>query len=162
MPATISGTTGGIGLIGSGTAQNSTSGTAIDFTDIPAGVKRITVIFRGVSTTGTSPVVIQIGSGSVDATGYLSGNVGNTNINATAGFGVTAVSATTTFHGAVCLLSFGSNIWVSSGAIGYSDAAGGSAGGGSKTLSGTLDRIRITTVNGTDTFDAGSVNILYE
>jgi hypothetical protein len=33
---------------------------------------------------------------------------------------------------------------------------------GTKSLSATLDRIRITTVNGTDTFDAGSINILYE
>ena len=29
-------------------------------------------------------------------------------------------------------------------------------------LAGALDRVRITTVNGTDTFDAGSINILYE
>jgi len=35
-------------------------------------------------------------------------------------------------------------------------------GAGTKTISGVLDRIRLTTVNGTDTFDAGSVNILYE
>ena len=35
-------------------------------------------------------------------------------------------------------------------------------GGGNVTLSGTLDRVRITTVNGTDTFDAGSINIMYE
>ena len=33
---------------------------------------------------------------------------------------------------------------------------------GRVTLSGALDRVRVTTVNGTDTFDAGSINILYE
>jgi len=36
------------------------------------------------------------------------------------------------------------------------------SGGGGITLSGTLDRVRITTVNGTDTFDAGTINIMYE
>lgn len=34
--------------------------------------------------------------------------------------------------------------------------------GSIKTLSATLDRVRLTTVNGTDTFDAGLVNIIYE
>jgi hypothetical protein len=35
-------------------------------------------------------------------------------------------------------------------------------GGFQVSLSGTLDRIRLTTVNGSDTFDAGSINIIYE
>jgi hypothetical protein len=33
---------------------------------------------------------------------------------------------------------------------------------GDVALSGTLDRIRITTVNGTDTFDAGTINVSWE
>jgi hypothetical protein len=34
--------------------------------------------------------------------------------------------------------------------------------GNALALGGVLDRVRLTTVNGTDTFDAGTVNILYE
>ena len=45
---------------------------------------------------------------------------------------------------------------------GNSDTAQISTGGGSISLAGTLDRVRITTVNGTDTFDAGTINIRYE
>lgn len=37
-----------------------------------------------------------------------------------------------------------------------------STSGGTISLAGALDNVRLTTVNGTDTFDAGSINILYE
>jgi hypothetical protein len=47
--------------ITSGTAVASTSGTSIDFTSIPLWVKRITVMFAGVSTNGTSPFLVQLG-----------------------------------------------------------------------------------------------------
>ena len=57
--------TGAYGQLVSGTAVASTSGTSIDFTGIPSWVKRITVMFNGVSTSGTSFKQIQIGSGSV-------------------------------------------------------------------------------------------------
>jgi hypothetical protein len=56
----------------------------------------------------------------------------------------------------------GSNTWIASGVTGFDDIAATTMTGGRKTLSGTLDRVRLTTVNGTDTFDAGSVNIMYE
>jgi hypothetical protein len=49
-----------------------------------------------------------------------------------------------------------------SAVLGHTETASVNFSAGSKTLSGTLDRVRITTVNGTDTFDAGSINILYE
>jgi hypothetical protein len=54
------------------------------------------------------------------------------------------------------------NIWAASVAAGSPASNCCVFGGGSVTLSGTLDRVRITTVNGTDTFDAGTINILYE
>lgn len=57
-----------------GTSQASTSGTAIDFTGIPSWVKRITVMFSGVSTNGTSVPQIQVGAGSVTTSGYLCGS----------------------------------------------------------------------------------------
>jgi hypothetical protein len=56
----------------------------------------------------------------------------------------------------------GSNLWSASGCLGATGINYSFVTGGVKTLSGTLDRLRITTVNGTDTFDAGSINILIE
>ena len=79
----------------SGTAQNSTSGTAIDFTGIPSWVKRITVMFNGVSTNGTSNLLLQIGAGSVTTSGYNSQawTANTINTNATNGYLLTAVNA---------------------------------------------------------------------
>jgi hypothetical protein len=149
-----------------GTAVASTSGTSIDFTNLPAWVKRITVMFSGVSTNGTSIPQIQIGSGSIDATTSYSGSAWLANITNTAmstGFLITATNAATyTYSGIITLTLLGSNIWTMSAVLGHTETASVNFSAGSKTLSGVLDRIRITTVNGTDTFDAGSINILYE
>ena len=146
-----------------GTTQNTTSGTSIDFTSIPSWVKRITVNLRGTSSTGTSNYLLQIGAGSVDTTGYLSSCLDFTTSSSTAGFILTAsVSSGNTRSGAVILTNLGSNIWVASGVYCRTDSATGGVLSGDKSLSGALDRIRLTTVGGTDTFDAGSVNIMYE
>ena len=155
----------------SGTAVASTSGTSIDFTGIPSWVKRVTVMFNGVSTSGTSPPQIQIGTSSgVETSGYLgsSGIItgGSAGANFTTGFGIgqstSNWAAARVAHGWIGLTLFGSNVWTASGCVGSSDLGAIYFTAGSKTLSGTLDRLRITTVNGTDTFDAGSINILYE
>ena len=76
MAVTINGSAGVTTNVGAvynglqtGTAVASTSGTSNDFTSIPSWVKRITVMFNGVSTNGTSPVQLQIGAGSVTAQG---------------------------------------------------------------------------------------------
>jgi len=155
--------------ITSGTAVASTSGTSIDFTGLPAWVKRVTVMFNGVSTSGTSVVLVQLGAGSVQSSGYLGSGFGALNVfspaivNYTTGFGVGSDGAATYVRqGLVTLCLVGSNSWVSSGWLSQSDAARVQATAGSVTLGGTLDRVRITTVNGTDTFDAGAINILYE
>jgi hypothetical protein len=147
--------------------QASTSGTSIDFTSIPSWVKRVTVMFSGVSTNGSSDVQIQIGAGSVTTSGYLgtasnlSGGVGTGAY--TAGFGINSGGASVLRHGLFIITSLGSNIWSASGNIGISGLGNYmSVAAGSVTLGGTLDRVRITTVNGTDTFDAGSINIIYE
>lgn len=151
-------------VITSGTANTSLSGTAIDFTGIPSWVKRITVMFNGVSTSGTSNILVQIGAGSVTTSGYVS--TGSTNgsslASSTAGFITSATTAAaTTVNGWYRITLLGSNIWTGGGSLARADGNMNNAGG-SVTLSGTLDRVRITTVNGTDTFDAGSINILYE
>lgn len=148
-----------------GTAQNTTSGTSIDFTSIPSWVKRITIMFNGVSTNGTSLKQVQIGSGSILTTGYTSSGAftgtSSSGGNSTTGFVIGGNSATDVLSGHMVLTHFGNNIWIESHTMkelpNYADM-----GGGDVTLSGALDRIRITTVNGTDTFDAGSVNIMYE
>lgn len=154
-----------------GTAQNTTSGTSIDFTGIPNWVKRITVMFSGVSTNGTSNWLIQLGTASgIENTGYLGVGtwVGSTvtGSNYTAGFGLPIGGATHVLHGMFMIsqLSSSTNTWTCSGSLG---GTGGAAGfiystAGAKSLTTTLDRVRITTANGTDTFDAGSINILYE
>jgi hypothetical protein len=152
-----------------GTAVASTSGTAIDFTSIPSWVKRITVMFSVVSTNGTSGFQIQLGSsGGVESTGYVSGcsyaqiaNQGQAS-NSTSGLLCAfATGAALTNSGVIVLSNVNANTWVSSGTIATSTTYNYFSGG-SKSLAGVLDRIRITTVNGTDTFDAGTVNILYE
>jgi hypothetical protein len=165
-------TSGVSGTITHATAQASTSGTAIDFTGIPSWAKKITVIFNGVSTNGSSNTMIQIGAGSVDTSGYASISASIQGTGSTVGGTVISTgfvsdrsgNSTSTRSGNVILTTLGSNIWVASGVIaspivGWADV---SMVGGNKTLAGTLDRIRITTVNGTDTFDAGSINIMYE
>ena len=152
--------------ITSGTAVASTSGTSIDFTGIPSWVKRITVMFQGVSTNGSSNLQCQIGAGSVTSSGYLSSSAvisGGVAAAFTAGFGIAnSIGSGTILHGSFTITSLGSNSWAASGTMASSNAANVWSMAGSITLGGTLDRVRITTVNGTDTFDAGSINILYE
>ena len=145
-----------------GTSQSSTSGTSIDFTGIPSWVKRITVMFNSVSTNGTSSVQIQVGSGSVQTTGYISSaQQSNTVASSTTGLVISAFNAAADIRiGAVVLTNISGNIWIMQGNTGQSTST--CACSGNVTLSSTLDRVVITTVNGTDAFDAGSINILYE
>jgi hypothetical protein len=152
--------------ITSGTAVASTSGTSIDFTSIPSWVKRVTVMLNGVSTSSTSALLIQVGSSSVSTSGYTSvaQNV-STGTSSSAGFllnGSSAAAQTYTSVIPICLVS--SNTWVTSGVLGIGSTATNitTFSGSSPALGGALDRVRITTVGGTDTFDAGSINILYE
>ena len=145
------------------TAVASTSGTSIDFTGLPTWVKRITVMFNGVSTNGTSAVQVQLGAGSVTTSGYSSGSTsGSVNVTSTTGFLVTnSTLAANLTYGNITITNISGNNWIYSGAV-FQYSSYGTVSGGGVSLSGTLDRIRITTFNGTDTFDAGSVNILYE
>ena len=152
-------------VITSGTAVASTSGTSIDFTSIPSWVKRVTVMFNGVSTSGTSYYLVQIGSGSVVTTGYNSlGDNGGAASLSTAGYIIITGAANWSVSGSMTINLFSNNIYVSNHVFGnpIAGALYAMRGGGTVTLGGVLDRVRITTVNGTDTFDAGSINILYE
>ena len=150
-------------VITRGTEVATTSGTSVDFTSIPSTVKRITVMFNGVSTNGSNDYIIQIGdSGGIENTGYVSESSDRGgDATSTEGFILTRTSTSTSAcYGIATICNFSSNSWISSANISITDIVSSSAG--SKSLSATLDRIRITTVGGTDTFDAGSVNIMYE
>jgi hypothetical protein len=167
IPFSTNGTTwASTAKIVAGTAVASTSGTSVDFTSIPSWVKRVTVMFNGVSTNGSSPLLVQVGSGSFTTNGYA-GAASNitTGVNSssyTAGCGLMQGNgASAAFRGNLIITNFTSNSWVFSGNGSFSSAET-LIFASNITLSGTLDRIRITTVNGTDTFDAGSINILYE
>jgi hypothetical protein len=166
MPISTINFKGTTGVLTSGTAVASTSGTSIDFTGIPSWVKRITVMLNGVSLSGSSHILIQIGAGSVTTTGYVSASalsIGTNqvlSVSSTAGFVAYAGGAANVFIGALTLLNVSGNSWVET--QGGTLASYGASGGGNVALSGTLDRVRITSTNGTDTFDAGTINILYE
>jgi len=172
MSLQLDGTSGVLGNSGAfiaGTAVASTSGTNIDFTGIPSWVKRITVMLNGVSTNGTSVLLTQTGAGSIQNSGYsgqtwtaaanYSVPTNGVNLNAA------AIAAASTYQGNVVFNNVSGNIWVITGML-TSNASGANAAislyGYTVTLSGSLDRVRITTQSGTDTFDAGSINILYE
>ena len=164
----LTGTAGNLMLV-QGTSQASTSGTSITFSSIPSWVKRITVSLQGVSTNGSSQVGLQVGSGSVQTSGYNgTGWGGASSVFATTAnwsniaFTNDAGTAAATRSGTFVLTLVSGNTWVISAVMAQSDAARTMGGAGYVTLSGALDRVVITTVNGTDTFDAGSINIQYE
>lgn len=152
------------------TAVASTSGTSINFTGIPSWVKRITVMFSGVSTSGTSQILIQLGtSGGVATTGYsgAGGYYGSTNIagSATTTVGIPIGAPPTAAdirYGALTIFNISGFSWVGSFSGGLSNIGYGVGSGGGVTLSGAVTTVRLTTANGTDTFDAGTINVMYE
>lgn len=160
--------------ISSGTAVSGNGLTAIDFTGIPGWVKKIHIGISTLSTSGTSIVCVRIGdSGGIEATSYVGSacNVSN-GVSPTTVAGTTewpvlgAVSAGTTMHGVLTLVLIDAaiNLWAFSSVGGFSSSAATFFGGGAKALSARLDRVRLTTAGGADTFDSASamVNIIYE
>jgi hypothetical protein len=152
------------------TAQSAT-GTAIYFTDIPDWVKRATVILDLVSTNGTSLVQVQLGSGSYQTTGYYSMASLSGGVNVALGEGsfsgmvIAGASAALLRTVSMVIIRQYGNVYVSSHFGGLNNPGVtnyGLCGGGNVTLGGTLDRLRVTTINGTDTFDAGTINLLLE
>ena len=171
MPLTLDGNTGVQGNSGAfvrGTAVASTSGTSIDFTGIPSWVKRVTVMFNGVSLSGTSSLLVQIGNSTPTTSGYSSVTTYNTGaavgiITSTAGFVIQAGAAAYSTVGSLVISNISGNIWTANGVLANTLSIPFNINSsGIVTLGAVLDRVRITTVNGTDTFDAGSINILYE
>lgn len=152
-----------------GTVQATTSGNAITFSSIPSWAKRITLSINAVSTTGAAAFTLQLGtSGGVQATGYSGSSAGFGNAaypsvaNISTFFPLGSISSASDSVAGVAVLTLidaATGLWVCAANIGQIGSAAVFTTIGDKSLSGTLDRI----VFGTDsTFDAGSVNILYE
>ena len=173
MSLTLSGTSGVLdnsGAFIAGTAVASTSGTSIDFTSIPSWVKRITVNLNNVSLNSSGYIRLQLGvSGTPETTGYISGsslitNTGGVNyVSSTSGVDLFGSLASYALNGSIVFTALGSNTWTFDGSTTNTTSTPYTQNtAGSKTLAGTLNMIRITSSTGTDTFDAGSINILYE
>jgi hypothetical protein len=131
----------------------------VDFLNIPAGVREVRVSFRAVSTNGSSAFLLQLGSGSFTTTGYNSqGAQGGSTLVSTAGLLLQGANNSAALYRGLCILENPSgNIWVASGTLASNVSVNiNHFAGESPDLSSALDRLRITTVNGTDTFDAGS------
>jgi hypothetical protein len=176
---TITAFVGGTGGAGTYTISPASTGTVsgtitvvgVDFLSIPSWAKRITLILNGVSTSGTANMRFRLGSAAgIETSGYSAsamyagggGGGAADGGTSTAGFDSYGdAGATANRYGTYTFTYMGSNIWSMTGSHSLATFFVFS-GVGNKTLAGTLDRLRVTTTNGTDTFDAGSVNILYE
>jgi hypothetical protein len=152
------------------TPKASTSGTNVDFTGIPSWTKRVTVMLDGVSTNGASVVLIQLGtSGGIDASAYYGMTSFITSVPtsglaaSTTGVNTAISSATAIRAGSISFTRFSSSdAWVFSGILVDTANSVLIQTAGIKGLSGSLDRVRVTTANGTDAFDSGTINIVYE
>lgn len=152
-------------VITSGTLTNAGS-TAVLFSGIPSWVKRVTAMFYNTSLSGTADFLLQLGTSSgVTTTGYSGFCIRNGGSGgSTSGFQMSATgNAALSFYGNMSLTLMGSNIWTISGILANPAASNNMAYfAGGVTLPAALDRLNFTTTNGTDTFDAGQINILYE
>jgi hypothetical protein len=149
----------------------SASGTALTFSSIPSWVKRITVMLSGVSTTSTGVPAIKLGtSGGIVSSGYTSvtsaiaATSAGSSASATSGFELINNGAgTNVYHGVYYITNITGNNWVITGQTTYGATPSTTAfATGSVALSGVLTQVQLTTTGGTDTFDAGTINIMYE
>ena len=164
----VTGATGALYPIVSGTAITLTNQTAPAFTDIPSWAKRITLMFQAVSINSTGSVLIQLGTGSTPTyttSGYLSASsamdAGVSSSLSTTGFGTYLLAAAAVLHGNITISNINGIAWTASGNLAYSNAAGSLLLAGSVSLGAQLTALRLF-VNGTIQFDAGTVNIMWE
>jgi hypothetical protein len=165
----VTGTAGNLMLVQNTSRITLSSTATVISTAIPSWAKRIILTLAGVTTSGSSPMIVQIGSGSYTSTGYLGSCTAvassGASANATSGFPIsTNDGATQVAHVTMTinLQNAATNTWVSTHSGGCSNRSQSLFGGGSVSLGGTLDRLQITMVNGTDTFTAGTINFQYE
>ena len=155
----------------SGTKVDSTSGTSIDFTSIPSWVKRITIMLTGVSTSSTSNLIVQAGTGAtptytnsgyLGGCGYIAASTAAATAMSTGFMFMNLVDGTAANSGVLTLTLVTGTTWAFSGLFARQASTVICSSAGSIPLAAALTAVRITTVNGSDTFDAGSINILYE
>lgn len=164
------GSNGITGVVRTATAVTA-SGTAVDFTSIPSWVKRVTVMLSAVSLSGSALIRFRLGDSTIATSGYSGvgsyvAAAGAASVAQTAGFDIYTSgtpSSSAAYSGSITFVNVSGNTWVASGVFA---AAAGNLGtfpvAGTITLTTALTQVRITTSNGTDTFDAGTINILYE
>lgn len=171
--------TSGKALVSSGTAPTwgdysaftigsriAASGFDIEKTGITANAKRIIILLDGLSSNGAGAIQVILGnSGGYETSGYVgaasqsSASVATSNISS--GFAIASTtSAASVYSGMIVLQKGAGNTWYCSGVLGRSDAAVTTYLGGYKTLSATLDRVKLNASG--DTFDAGGVTYVVE
>lgn len=150
------------------TAKASTSGVAVQFTGIPSWARRITVAFNNVSTNGTTNILVQLGTGGTPTTSGYTGNSvfswasGVVPVSSTAGIPIFNNAASYNHFGHLVLTNISGSTWLASGEFVTAGTQGSIISGGVVTLAGVLDYLRVVAANGTDTFDAGSINVFFE
>jgi hypothetical protein len=151
-----------------GTPVASTSGSSIDFTGLPSGVKQITVTFSRVTIDSTATMVIRLGgSGSFATSGYSTGalkwiSTAGTYTSATDGFLISSISSTTILSGTYIftLENSSTNKWSGQGIFTTGDSGTTILMcAGDYSIDSTLTKIRVTTGA---TFDGGEINIAYQ
>ncbi len=147
--------------------SGSPTGTYAEYTNIPPWVNQITITINGLSTNGTTVPNVLLGTSAGYVTSGYFGAIGTDSNYNTNNFTTSILLSNDTWAAArilysvITLYHMGSNIWVFRVNIGFSDIASASTGNGNVTLPGTLDRVRLT-INGTQLFDAGTINIRYQ
>jgi hypothetical protein len=151
-----------------GTPVGFSGQTSIDFTGIPSTATKIYINVFGLSLNGATELAFQLGdAGGVEITGYLGAGTqvssGAISANSTTNFKTVTANGGAVYHGTIMLSleNSSNNTWICSGSLARSDAATIDIIVGSKSLTAALDRVRVTSGNGTATFDAGEVNISY-
>ncbi len=147
--------------------SGSPTGTYAEYTNIPPWVNQITITINGMSTNGTTiPNVLLGTSAGYVTSGYL-GAIGTDSNFTSTSFSTSIlvtydnVTTASVLYSVITLYNMGSNVWVFRVNTGFSNVAVASTGNGTVTLPGTLDRVRLT-INGTQVFDDGTINIRYQ
>ena len=153
-----------------GTKQATTSGSSFTFSSIPSGTSLIFVNFDGVSLSGSSDnLLIRLGdAGGIETSGYTSTStkiISGAHPSAdtsSAGFLIRLIDDGLVTSGQMILTLFdaGTFTWVQSHTV-LGSIYQPMIGGGKKALSAELTQLSLLTT-GSDTFDAGSINISYQ
>ena len=148
------------------------TGTSVEFTDIPADAYEITLMFNGVSLSGTNNFMIQLGTSS----GYIVSNYeslsqtegGGDEGTSDSSFIIRSVSGGHTHTGSMLIKKASSTSYIQTGSFatgpntGNSPVEGGTQTYGSlSSVSGTVNRLKVI-LSGTNTFDAGSFSLSYK